>query len=551
MMRSTLFLILLMAATLFLVRSPAVSLAGEFPIDKVQSNLSMQTARVVQGPEEHLLLNQGHNQGIRKGDIWTLYLPAQQVKDLETDEKLGKLAPPAALVRVVQVHDQFSEIEYRCIKGKDCQISSGMKAIRFDRVKAWFIDKGGPFSHAYRQLNANLDHFDWQGYRQPTKQAPGSDLSAWGVVFVSSEDGLTVWSGGQVRKIYSAQKKGTARAKSEAVRNVPGTSAPLKAPDFDPVMSLEQEVDSMGLARSTESQAPYLIFLNNRQIRAKNLEKDKTFKYVHQGFGQVVDLSVSGNNLLAVNIYAPDSGMCSMLLEITDSGFQKKVGSIEYVLSFMGSADNKKEPILFGQRFSPKDLLQPVVYRLKIEEDGVSRRGRVDVPFGFSLTGAFLGDVNGNSETELGFFNPGGHMIVYEQGAQVWESREKFAPSHGSFLVSDPQNFDAAPSRVSIWGQPAVFSLKSQAYAAIPVNEADFSSMLNRQPVQGTVGLFYGQDNLYRLQRLEDRFKGPILDLAVYKNQLLICVDQGERSHVISAPLSSLVSDSSRNPVSP
>jgi hypothetical protein len=551
MKRSTLFLILLMAATLFLVRSPAASLADEFSIDKVQSDLSMKTAKVVQGPKEHLLLNQGRNQGVRKGDIWTLYLPAQQVKDLETGEKLGKFAPPAALVRVVQVHDQFSEIGYQCIKGKDCQISHGMKAIRFDRVKAWFIDKGGPFSHAYRQLNANLDHFDWQGYRQPTKQAPGSDLSAWGVVFVSSEDGLTVWSGGQVRKIYSVQEKGAARVKSEAYRNVPGTSAPLKAPDFAPVMSVEQEVDSMGLARSTESQAPYLIFLTNRQIRAKNLEKDKTFKYIYQGFGQVVDLSVSGNNLLAVNIYVPDSGMCSMLLEITDRGFQKKAECIEYVLSFMGSAHNKKKPILFGQRFSRKDLLQPVVYRLKIEEDGVSRRGRVDVPFGFSLPGAFLCDVNGNSETELGFFNQGGQMIVYEQGAQVWESREKFAPSHGSLLVSNPQNSDAAPSKVSIWGQPAVFSVKGQAYTSIPINEADFSSMLNHQPVQGTVGLFYGQNNMYQLQRLEDRFKGPILDLAVYENQLLICVDQGERSHVISASLSSLVSGRFRSSVSP
>lgn len=537
--------ILLMAATLFLAKSPAVSIAGEFPIDTIKSDFSMQTARVVQGPEGHLLLNQGRNQGIRKGDMWTLYLPAQEVKDLETDEKLGKFAPPAAVVRVVQVHDRFSEIEYHCINGKDCHISSGMKAIRFDRVKAWFIDKGGAFSHVYRQLNANLDHLDWQGFRQPTKQAPGSGQSAWGVVFVSSKDGLTVWSGGQVSKIYSARKKATAPAKSEAVRDVPGTSAPLKAPDFDPVISLEQEVDSMGLARSTDSQDPYLIFLTDRQIRAKNLEKDKTFQYVHQGFGQVIDLSVSGNNLLAVNIYDPDTGMRSMLLEITDSGLQKKAGGIEYVLSFMGSADKEKEPVLYGQRFSREDLLQPVVYHLKIEDDGVSSRQKVDVPFGFSLTGAFLGDVNGNGEAETGFFNPGGHMTVHEQGAQVWESGEKFAPSHGSFLVSDPQNSDAAPSRVSIWGQSAVFSVKGQAYAAIPLNEAGFSSMVNRQPAQGTVGLFYGQENSYRLQRLEDRFQGSILDLAVYKDKLLICVAQGERSHVISAPLASLVSGGS------
>lgn len=156
--------------------------------------------------------------------------------------------------------------------------------------------------------------------------------------------------------------------------------------------------------------------------------KGKTFEYEYQGFGQVVDLSVSGNNLLAVNIYDPDTGMRSMLLEITDSGFKKKAKGIKYMLSFMGPADNDKEPVLWGQRFSRMDLLLPVVFRLKIQDDAVSRGQRVDVPFGFSLIGAFLGDVNNNDKAEMGFFNPGGQLVVQEQGAQVWESTEKFAP---------------------------------------------------------------------------------------------------------------------------
>jgi len=540
------FSVILAMITLYLASITTFSIAGEFPIDKVRSDLSTQTARLIQGPEEHVLLNQGRKQGIQKGDLWSLYLPAQPVKDTETGESLGKFAPRAAVARVVQVQKRFSEIEVQCIKEKGCQLSSGMKAVRFDQVKAWFIDKGGPFSETYRQLNAQLNHLDWQGCHKAAKKLPssGSVSSAWGVVFVSSQDGLTVWSGGQVKEMYSAQEKGSASATSGAVSDVQGTSGPLKVSDFDLVISLDRKVDHMGLARSSDSQDPYLILLSNRQIRAKNLEKERMFEYEYQGFGQVIDLSVAGNNLLAVNIYDPDTGMRSMLLEITDSGFKKKAKGIKYMLSFMGPAGDDKEPVLWGQRFSPTDLLHPVVFRLKIQDDAVNRGKRVEVPSGFSLIGAFLGDVNNNGKAEMGFFHPGGQMVVQEQGAQVWESTEKFAPSHGSFLVSDPQNFDMAPSKVPIWGKPAMFSAKDQSYAAIPANEAGLSSMLNSQPKQGTVALFFGQDSLYRLQRLVDQFQGPILDLAVFKDRLLICVEQNERSRVISVPWAQLVAES-------
>jgi hypothetical protein len=169
------------------------------------------------------------------------------------------------------------------------------------------------------------------------------------------------------------------------------------------------------------------------------------------------------------------------------------------------------------------------------------------VPFGFSIFGAFYGDVNADNRAELGFFNPGGRLVVYQQGAHVWEASDKFAPSYGSFLVADPENPDVAPSKVAVWGQPALFSQNQRQFAAIPLNSAGFSSMIGGRPGQGTVGIFFGRDDVYRLQRLADHFQGPIQDVAVYGGKLLICVaeggffSQGARSHVVSVPLSALV----------
>ena len=546
-MKKILFFKVLLATSLVLTLIATISIAGEFPTNQVEAKLSLQTARLIQGPKGHILLNQGHCKGIQKGDLWTVYLPAQSVKDPETGKTLGKFSPPAAIARVVKVHDRLSEVELKCIKERDCQISSGMKAVRFDRIKAWFMDKNRDSSETYTQLRTRLDHLNWQGYKQPSKYPPDSNQFAWDVVIVASKDKLVLWSGGQILEICQLEESRSVTTQAKDVKNLPGMDSPLKVSGFDSMVSLDRKVEHMGLARSSSSKTPYLVFLSKRSLKARNLKNNKTFTYEYPGFGQVVGLSVAGNQMLAVNIYDQERGMQSMLLEITDTGFQKKATGIPYVLSFMGGIDNSKGPELWGQQFSPSQLLLPVVYRLKISNDSVTKEQRIDVPFGFSLIGAFSGDLNGNGKTEIGFFNPAGKLALSEQGVKIWESTGRFAPAHGFFLVSDPLNPDAAPSKVSVWGQPSLFHIKNRICAALPLNKTSLYSIIDRGPGQGTVGLFFSQKKLYRLQRLTDSFQGSIQDLAVYKDKLLICVAQGNsfssekgQTHVISLPLSHL-----------
>lgn len=561
MKRMKIFAVLLPAFLLMII-FPAFLSAAEIPSDQVASDLSVLEARVIQGPQDHWLINQGSQQDVKKGDLFTLYLPAQSVKDPETGEILGEFAPPAATARVVQVHERFSEIEVQCLDDRDCEIAPGMQAVRHEQVKAWFVDETGDSADQYKLLRSRLDHLDWQDYRQSAGQGPESGAFAWGVVFVADSNGVTVWTGGQVRGIYQSEEKArtSARfapaakrakvapaAKSAAVRALPGMGTPMEVSGFEAVASFDNRADHMGVARSAGSGTSYLVFLSGRTIAARSLEGGHTFEYEYPGFGEVVSLSGAGDHLLAVNIYDPDAGMRSMILEVTDNGFAQKAEGIPYVLGFMGRAENGKAPQLWGQRFSRTDLLLPVVHELDLK-DGTAETGkRIDVPFGFSLFGAFYGDVNADNRPELGFFNPGGRLVVYQQGSHAWEASDKFAPSYGSFLVADPEDPDVAPSKVAVWGRPALFLQNQRQFAAIALNSAGFSSMIGGGPGQGTVGIFFGRDNVYRLQRLADHFQGPIQDVAVYDGKLLICVaeggffSQGARSHVVSVPLAALV----------
>ncbi len=552
----------LLPAFLVMAMLPALASAAGIPADQVASDLSVLEARVIQGPQDHWLINQGSEQDVQKGDLFTLYLPAQSVKDPENGETLGEFAPPAATARVVQVHERFSEIEVQCPEDRDCGISPGMKAVRHDRVKAWFVDETGALADQYKLLRSRLDHLDWQDYRQSAGQGPDSGEFAWGVVFVADSSGLTVWSGGQVRGIYRSEEKARTSVRSApaakpakaapasnstAVRVLPGMGRPMEVSGFEAVASFDDRVDHMGVAKTAASGTPYLVFLSGRSIKARCLEGGHAFEYEYPGFGEVVSLSGAGDHLLAVNIYAPDAGMRSMIMELTDDGFEQRAKGISYVLGFMSRAENGKAPRLWGQRFSRTDLLLPVVHELELKDGTVETGKRIDVPFGFSIFGAFYGDVNADKRAELGFFNPGGRLVVYQQSSHVWEATDKFAPSYGSFLVADPEDPEVAPSKVGVWGKPALFSQKQRKFAAIPLNSAGFSSMVGGGPDQGTVGIFFGRDNVYRLQRLADHFQGPVQDVAVYDDKLLICVaeggffSQGARSHVVSVPLSALV----------
>jgi hypothetical protein len=546
-------------AVLAMIMVPGTAGAGQkeasslFSIDKMENQFSKLTGRIIDGPQGHLLLNRGSVQGVKQGDVWTLFLSPRPVKDPETGEILGQFAPPAALARIRQVHERFSEVDVKCLENNDCDISSGTRAVRYQNVKAWFADKDSPAPDLYAQLQKRFNHLDWQAHDSEVLLQPEKDPFAHGVVFEVSHEMLTVWSGGQLRETYRlfqqapAGNQPSAHSPAAGIADMPGMGTPLEVTGFAPVISIDQKIRHMGVARSSDSETVWLIVLSQSRITAQSLSGDKSFDFDYSGFGQMVNLSAAGNHLLAVSIFDQDAGMRSMLLEITDTGFKKKAENIDYLLAFIKGADPDDPAQLWGQRFSLKDLLLPVVYRLEVENDSVLRGSRIEVPYGFSLMGSFSGDFNGNGIAELGFFNKCGQLMICEKNEVVWESSEKFAGSHGSFLVQDPDDPGAAPAKVEIRGQPAVFTINNRICAALALNQAGLSTMIGGGPSQGTVGVFSGQRSYYRLEKIADRFQGSIQDVAVSGDKLLICVAEGGlfsrkgRCHIISVPLANLV----------
>lgn len=542
----------------------------DFSIESLEKELSIIKARLLAGPQGALFLDKGGKDKVEKGDLFTVYSRGRQVEDPESGEALGTFSEPAALCRVKRSGPDLSEVSVKLLK-KGFKVKPGMEAYRFKEVPACFLDRTGNAGFLYRILRSGLSSLDWQ---ERTKSGGTQDsleeASLYAVFFEAYQGALALWSGGEVRAVYQglafsgrADAAGPNERKTADNRKhstplkmssesgafdepVPGITSEIKMPRPGVFASIDCVVDNFRIMNPPGCKKTFLVFLCGREISARAVNGEKSFEYSYEGFGEAVNLDSNGSGLVALNIHEHGKGMRSRVLRLTDSGFVTAARDIDYILAFADQPDTS--PCLLGQRFSESELLLPVVHRLCIEGEKARKKGPVEVPPGYSLFGAFHADMDGDGSDDTGFFNPGGRLVVYGTSEKGWQSAESFSGSLNTLLVEDPCSRDTAPSELTIWSRPAVFSYKGSAYAAFALNRSGLSSAVGGGPHKGTVGVLDCGKNSCRLRLVQESFSGPIQDVAVYRDQLLVCVIESGflrgkgRSHILSLPLQMLVS---------
>ncbi|MFO7838251.1 MAG: hypothetical protein R6X08_01975 [Desulfosalsimonadaceae bacterium] len=562
------FLKKILTAALILLLTGLPAAGKNFSLDAVQKELSVIKAPLIDGPRQTLLLGKGSREGVAKGDLFTVYSREREVVDPDSGQTLGAFSEPVAVCRVKRTEPGFSVLSVKCLR-KKCSVKPGMEAVRFRDVPALFMDSIGAAGSLYTVLRARLRHLDWQGYKTG-EQMQGlrpEAASANAVVFEAAGDMLTLWSGGEIQAVYpdygqsrQADEDRTAKSARQAEKArqpdrrpgsgdasvlVPGMTSEIQISSPRVFASLDRLVHNFRVVEDAENRQPYLISLSGKTVEARSVDGDESFKYSYEGFGRVAALTASDSGLVALSIYVPDKGMRSRILRLTGSGFRIVAEDLAYVLAFMRQPGGSTQ--LLGQRFSRSDLLLPVLHKLRLDNGAVKKEKTLAVPYGYSLFGAFHADLDRDGSREKGFFNSGGRLVLYESGERVWQSSENFAASLNSLLVADPDNEDAAPAEMQVWSQPALFSYKGRYYAACALNQPGLSGMLGGGPRKGTVGILECPDGSCRLSRLQERFSGPIQDVAVYRDKLLICVLENGffrgkgRSHILSVPLKALL----------
>ena len=545
--------------------------AKPITLEKIAEELGTLEAVVIKAPNGRYLLNLGSDDDIKKGALWRVYTKEEKVIDPVTGKTLGLLPLSSAVCKVIKVEKQFSEISVHCSEGS-CAIQSGDIAKRYHSIKALFQDVNGASFHLYERIRARLPLLDWQGY-QRMEHSSNTVPPAYEVMLVADTGRLTIWSGGEILAASDDMTSFNGPSKSEldadppfvpktntiknglqqemdgaplAVR-LPGLNSSLKMENYQAVVNIDNMVSHLGIIDPDETKSAYFIYLANDILYARSLQRKQIYQYAFKGFGDVVNMSIGPNGLIAINIYVDSGRMASRILKFTGNKFTLIEKDIDFILQFNDIDGNGINESLFGQNFDPDDFLGSRVFHMDIDDSGrIKQQDSIDTPRGINLTGAVMADFDGNHIQESVFYNPGGRLVLYETGQKKWESVSSFAPEK-VMLIQDTINESDAPGELSVWPHPAVFSAKDIILAVVPANQTNLWTMAGEISGNGGVGIFYANRGSYLFRLFNTGFKGQVQSVVIHDNKFYLAIVEGNaltqkgKTHILSVSMDELM----------
>ncbi len=558
----------ILSAILSFFLSLNIVYAEKITVGEIVKELSLLEAKVIKGPDGRYLINMGTNNNVKKGNLWTLYSAGDQVIEPITGKKLGALPVPLAIGKVTRMEKHFSEISVKCFK-ESCKIKSGITAQRYREIKAVFQDVNGSSYRLYELIRGKLPSLDWQGYQSIENSSDAAQLPQ-GVVIVADKEKVIIWSGGEILSIYdemtsarglsqpaltqstlSVTEKKEGDLSQKAVTGppgiiIPGLNTDLILKNYRAVASIDYRVNNLGIIEPDRAKTPYFIYLSNKTLYAQAVGTGEKYQYVYKGFGDMVNMSIGPNGLIALNIYVQGEGMNSRILKFKTDGFTVLTKDIEYILEFLDMNGNGMNESLVGQDFDAESFFGSEVFRLAVDDSGrITQHDSMDTPKGFNLLGAIMADLDGNEINETAYYNHGRKLVIYEANQQKWESPSSFGAIK-SMLIDDIVNESNAPKGVPVWPQSALFSVDNALFAVVPANQVGIWGMVGGSPKNGRLGLLCPNNGTYAFRFLTTKFQGPVQSIFTYNNELYIAVVEGNaftgkgKTHILAVPMNVL-----------
>ena len=558
----------ILSITLSLFLSLNSVCAEKTTVGEIVKELGTIKATVIKSPDGRHLINMGTDNNVKKGSLWTLYSTGEQVIEPITGKKLGVLPVSLAICKVTRVEKHFSQISIKCFK-ESCNIKSGITAKRYREIKAVFQDVNGSSYRLYELIRGKLPSLDWQGYQCIENPSDAAQLPE-GVVIVADKGKVTIWSGGEILSVYDEMisagglsqpaltqstlsvteiKKGDLNQKTVTGQPgimIPGLSTNLKIENYRAVASIDYRVNNLGIIEPDRAKIPYFIYLSNKTLYAQAVGAGESYQYAYKGFGDVVNMSLGPNGLIALNIYVQGEGMNSRILKFTTDGFTVLTKDIEYILEFLDMNGNGINESLVGQDFDTESFFGSGVFRLAVDDLGkITQHDSLPTPKGFNLLGAIMADLDGNEINDTAYYNPGRKLVIYEANQQKWESPSSFG-SIKSMLIDDIVNESNAPRGVPVWPQSALFSIDNALFAVVPANQAGIWGMIGGSAKNGRLGLLYPNNGTYTFRLLTTKFQGPVQSIFIYNNELYIAIVEGNaftgqgKTHILALPMNVL-----------
>ncbi len=538
--------------------------AGTIPIDRLVKELKVVDAALISFPNGLFFINKGSSGGVRKGELWTIFSKGDPVKDPATGKRLGFLQIPIGEAKITSIAENFSQVSIK-LQDKSKKIKSGMAAKRFDKVDILFQDSEGLHFSDYEILRTKLPSLNWKAYLNDKNNFKDSGTYN-GILITVFKDRLTLWCAGEVLAICNLEEKTLSSSHS------PGSDiVQSKAPHIMPEHLLLPGIRTPGLNREAALQSynfvktfdeliynfkictidnkPYYIYLTKQALYAQRTDGSKRFQYNYNGFGDIVGASMGEDGLIALNILVQYKGMESQVLRFENNKFNLVADNIHYILGFVDMDGNGHSESLVGQEYNQENFYGINTCFFKIKKNSIKKTKKLFLPSGFELFGSFMADLDGNGKKEVGFYNLGRKLNVYEDGKKKWGFSSPLGGSLQSFYIS-PSDDETILRDIFVWSEPAVMDLGTKKGIALVINRSNLiSSVVDINPDKGGVAILLTDKNgkLF-LSSIDINFQGPVQSVFFYNGMLYCLVIEGNsfteiaKSHLITFSLDAFIS---------
>ncbi|WP_456434183.1 hypothetical protein [Thermosulfuriphilus sp.] len=534
-------------------------------LEGLAQNFSPLSALVINVEKDTVLIDKGEKDGVRRGDLFTIYQEGQKIIHPVTKREIGRLKEPLAKAEAIRVEETFSVLRILEKKGEP---KVGQPAVRFADIRVLLLeDPPGSAQQVLPSLRAalseaefvNLPGVSWRDLNPSFLSREDIDL-----VLVADTNGLRVYN--QALELLNAYtwplgRQTPAPPPAPRVSAPPAPQAPPSgpypystlryqmpaAPQFRRVAKIPAVIVDFEMGDIDNDGRPEVVYMTPNGLFVSQFGGRILATYKHTGFGKMVNFSLGPDGWIALNVYVPGEAMRSKLLRFREGRLETAVSDINFFLAFFDlNGDGLKETLL-GQAYDRESLFGPTVYRLKPGWDKISYLETEKVPGGFRVLLAAFADINGNRVREACFMDLGHKLRIYERGRKVWTSNTKVGGSIYTVAASSSMKKAFYKQTISAEVEPLVRDLNGDGRQEVILvrNVSSHRDILPNLPSyeSGEVICLIYTATGYELIPLTGRLEAPIQGIAIWGKELYCVVVKGNpltqegESYLLAFPL--------------
>ena len=540
-MKKTLFGLLFLAFT-------TVSLAwANLPVE-VKKDLSPLSALVIGIDGETVILDQGRAQGVKLGDLFTIYRKGQPVIHPQTKKLLGYLKDPVAKAEIVRVEENFATGKL-LYKKEDFPIPS--PAIRFGDQKILLLASSGPeieplipeLKEIFSQSHLIFETRKTLGALSPAELIQKKiDF----VLYLGQGEIRLYTSRLELIRAYSFPLITKPRAQRQPQASPPYPPSPSSASGLRQEGRLPQVIIDFEMGDLNEDGTPEVVYLTPKALYVTRYRGELLAKYRYQGFGQVLNFSLGPKGWIALNIYVDQEGLRSQLLRFDGQNLRPEIGDLNLILSFADFNGDGRYDTLLGQTYSPEKFFGPKVYILGRREHHIFYQKELKVPEGFRILGGAFADLDGDGYLETIFINEEKRLAVYRATTKLWVSNRRVG---GSLYVIRTSRGLSPPSNLNIPAEVNFLTLDLNGDGGKEVllvaNEKGGRNLFPGVPAyrSGELLVLTYQNFAFELRPFSEKFEGSIQGLGIFGPRLFVALAKGNpftqegESYLLALPL--------------